>query len=161
MEGLTLKESKKLYFNELIIHSVMQPNEPQYLHTKQDVMLFVCNKSVLLKKPFLISESELLRNSILCPQVGCESTMHFYQRLDGVFNLCLVRKHTCDAVRPTIRRVWVITKAKEILRERPKIAVSELRDCLKQRHEVDVDTMIVSLAIRDVKTDTLQGAVSL
>ena len=133
----------------------MQPNEPQYLRTKQDVKLFVCNKSVLLKKPFLISKSELRRVSVVCPEEGCEFAMHFFQRLDGVFILCHVRIHTCDAIRPTIRLVWVIAKAKEILRERPKITVSELRDCLKQRHEVDVDTMIVSLALRDVKTDPL------
>ena len=86
--------------------------------------------------------------------------MNFFQRLDGVFNLCHVRQHTCDAVRPTIRRVWVIAETKEILRERPKITVSELRDWLKDRHAVDVDMTIASLALRDVKTDPLQGAVS-
>ena len=82
------------------------------------------------------------------------------QALDGVFNLYHVRQHTCDAVSPTIRRVWVIAKTKEILRERPKITVSELRDWLKERHQVDVDMTIVSLALRDVKNDPIHEAIS-
>ena len=39
--------------------------------------------------------------------------------------------HTCDSVFPTLRRVWVISKSMEIVRENPTISVSGVRDLIK------------------------------
>ena len=71
--------------NEQTIPSFMASDTPQYLRSKEDVKLFVCDKSVLLKKPIVVVKSEYRRFLVACPEPGCSFSLKFYQRIDGVF----------------------------------------------------------------------------
>ena len=94
--------------------------------TKNDVILFVCEKSMLSKKQFCVARNEFRRYFVLCPNEDCEFFMCFFQKLDGFFHIIDERQNTCDDVFPTIKKVWVSWKVGMVLNERRNISPSEL-----------------------------------
>ena len=130
------------------------------LRTKEDVKLFICDKSVREKKPFIVSKSEHRRYTVVCPHDYCTFKMSFYQRIDGVFYITKSWPHTCDSLSPAKRRIWIASKAKEALLEKPSVTPSEMRDLLKKKHRITIDLATLSVTLRRVRLDARGGTIS-
>ena len=72
--------------------------ETHSLRSKDDVKLFVCDKCVREKKPFIDSKIEHGRYTVVCPHDYCTFKMSFYQRIDGVFHITKDCPRTCDSL---------------------------------------------------------------
>ena len=70
-----------------IVKQIMHVDLPHCLRSKDEVKLFVCEKSVSFKKPFVILKSESRRFSVACPEASCSFSLKFYQRADCVFHV--------------------------------------------------------------------------
>ena len=132
----------------------MDPDrDPEHtLRTKEDVKLFISEKSVREKNPFTVVKSEHRRFAAVCPNNHCQFKMCFFQRLDGCFHVSDQKPHTCKDVFPTIKRVWVVAKVRDLLRAAPTITASQIVDRLKEAYGVDVEKMMLNQAIHEVKT---------
>ena len=105
-----------------------------------DVVLLVCENSVLGKKPFCVVRNEHRRYAVQCPNEGCSFYMNFFQKLDGCFHAVDERPHTCDDVFPTVKKVSVCWKVKLLLNQRRTVSPSELSDCFfSKKYEIDIE----------------------
>ena len=86
--------------------------------------------------------------------------MSFYQRIDGVFHFTKSWPHTCDSLSPAKRRIWITSKAKEALLEKPSVTPSEMRDLLKKKHRITIDLATLSVTLRRVRLDARGGTIS-
>ena len=132
----------------------MEPDADHGLRSKEDVKIFVAEKSVREKKPFTVVKSEHRRFVAICPNDNCQFRLCFFQRIDGCFHVSEERPHTCKDVFPTIRRVWVVSKVREILLGAPTITASQIVDRLRESFGVDVDKMMLNRAIHEVKNNS-------
>ena len=73
-----------------------------------------------------------------------------------MFYLNEERPHTCNAVLPTIRRSWVRERIREII-TRKALSPSELSVVLKDKFEVDVDNVMVSNALNNLKQEARES----
>ena len=132
----------------------METTGDQLLLTKREVQLFVFQKSVSDHKPFRVVKSGWNRFVVVCSETGCLFQMSFYQHVDGVYHLCQVNPHTCDAAFPTIKKIWVISKTREFLLDSPVLTVSELKDLFRREHGVNVSSMMIFRSLREIKNDS-------
>ena len=125
--------------------------------SKSDVFFFVCERSVLLKKPFLVERSEYRRVSVRCKDQACDFAMSFYQKNDGFFYIVEERGHTCSNLLPTIKKTWVCKKVREQIQERGKVTATEMKNWFREQFGVDVGVSMLRRAIRRVKQEEFEG----
>ena len=123
--------------------------------TKDDVLIFVCENSVQLKKPFVVSKSESRRIVFKCKQDGCGFTLSFYKRFDSFYHVSSHQDRTCNEIFPVVKTVWVIEKALEFLNEQGKIRTSTFTQWIHETYQVIIEKTMVSRAISNVKRTVL------
>ena len=149
----------KVWTNQ-ILHSQSVQDERRTLRSKEDVTLFIYDKSVDEKKPFIVSKSEHRRYTVVCPHDYCTFKVSFYQRIDGVFYITKSWPHTCDSLSPAKRRIWIASKAKEALLEKPSVTPSEVMDLVKKKHKITIDLATLSVPLRRVRLHARGGTLS-
>ena len=118
--------------------------------SKRDVKLFVCQKSVELKKPFSIDKTEPGRFVVSCTQPSCPFKMVFHGNDRGIYVLVEEHAHNCTAALPTIKRLWIRQMAVEMSAER-KVTPTTLKEYINEKHEVDVDKIMIRNALAESK----------
>ena len=84
----------------------------------------------------------------------------FYLRIDGVFYVRKNRPHTRDSLSPAKRSIWIVSKAKDALLERPSVTPSEMRDLVKKKHKITIDLATLSVPLRRVRLHARGGTLS-
>ena len=125
-----------------ILHPIRiySPSCPVFrmFHSKTEVILFVCETSVLGKKHFCVVRNEHRRYALQCPNEECCFYMNFFKKLDGCFHSVDERPHTRDDVFPTVKKVSVCWKVKLLPNQRRTVAPSEHSDWFSEKYEIDI-----------------------
>ena len=111
--------------------------------TKADVFLFVCEMSILLKKPFVVVRSESHRFVVQCCY-GCGFFMSFFLQVDGLFHLEEQRDHTCMEMLPTIKKRWMFQKLRALMAERVKLTTSEAKNWFFDKYQINDEKTMLS-----------------
>ena len=88
-----------------------------------------------------------------CPENSSSFKMLFHADLDGVFRLDEKWEHDCQALLPTIKRVWIRKKIEEMKREDGKIKPKAIQMRFKEKFKIDVGKVLIANALSDVKKE--------
>ena len=77
--------------------------------------------------------------------------MRFFKRVDGLFHLVQEKRHHCNEVLPSVKRLWVRQKAKELLEEERKVSPSSLQEIINEKFGVDVHHVMASNSLADAR----------
>ena len=119
--------------------------------SKRDARLFICEKSIINKKPFTIDKSDTDRLLVKCPKQQCPFKMIFRGTNEGVFHLVEEQQHECDALLPTIKRAWFREKIFDLIEERGKVNAKQLTEILHEKYAITPDEKAARNALLDVK----------
>ena len=106
--------------------------------TKDDAVAMLLEKNVVDKKPHKVVRSTKDRYEIVCRVEGCKYRASVRRRKDNRFHVAGYHRHTCRGLFPTIRTVWVKTKAKGLLADDTAMKTSGLLNALRVDYAVNV-----------------------
>ena len=124
--------------------------------SKKDVKLFVCSKSVADKKPFVVERSNSKRHIVTCKADCCSFRMSFFKRADGLFHLVEERPHSCNCLKPTVKKVWLRREAKEFMKEFGRLSPKELAEKFLTVFKIAVDDVVIRRALNEDKEEESQ-----
>ena len=119
---------------------------------KADVFLFVCEMSVLLKKPFVVVRSESRRFVVQCVY-GCDFFISFFMQADGTFHIADQRDHSCAELLPIIKKRWVYQKIRVLISERGRLTTSEAKEWFFEMYQINVEKTMLSRVACKVKRE--------
>ena len=138
----------------------MQLSDDDFI-TKRDAKMFVAEKSIREKKPFVVDRSDTRRYEVVCPVKGCLFRISIRARKDDRFHVTkALHEHTCDSVAPTIKLSWLRSKAMGLLVRKPTITVQELSDWFRLSFGLEVSLPVLERCTRQAKDQILSDAAS-
>ena len=138
-----------VYLNTLSTTDVMT-----FFVSKRDVYLYVCERSVLNKKPFVVVRSDNKRFVVQCCY-GCNFHLSFFRQVDGCFHLVEERDHTCTELFPCIKKVRVCQKTRDLIDKYGKMTVTEVKNWLLETYGIHAETTMLCRAITQVRHEAL------
>ena len=82
---------------------------------KQEAVVWIEDKNVVDKKPFIFLRSSNDRFMVVCTTEGCCYKINVRKREDDLFHVSSYHEHTCTNIFAKLTTNWVRTKAKELL----------------------------------------------
>ena len=134
------------------------PRFRRLFNTKEEAVMFFCEKNIQDKKPHKVTRSTKDRFSASCKVDGCQYNVSVRRRLDGLFHVVSFHKHTCDSLFPTIKASWVKKMAKDTLAGTPKIGTKKLKESLHAEHGVVVQTWTVQRGLTQARQSLAKDA---
>ena len=134
------------------------PRFRRLFNTKEEAVMFFCEKNIQDKKPHKVTRSTKDRFSASCKVDGCQYNVSVRRRLDGLFHVVSFHKHTCDSLFPTIKASWVKKLAKDTLAGTPKIGTKKLKESLHAEHGVVVQTWTVQRGLTQARQSLAKDA---
>ena len=119
--------------------------------SKDQVVSFVMERSMVEGKPFIVTRSDSRRFVVQCPDIACDFIISFYQSTDGFFRIHFEVDHTCELYVPNIKRKWLAEKVQILLSERRTITPREVVDWVHEKYGFYPRKNMVSRVICEVK----------
>ena len=138
----------------------MAQDVPLRLQTKQDVLIYVSQKSVQEKRPFKIQKSEPNRFCVVCTVTGCPFYILFKNNIDGWSPIRKSKEHSCVPSLPTVKKEWVKFKIFELFGSKEMPSAKDLLNLFHVTFGVEVTESMMKTARIEAKKELTEHKLS-